>query len=72
MIYNICDSEGDEERLAQIEDGIYDMQYQRGQKHPHILRALRWYLKKREERGESELVAEAKERFALHDKALKY
>ena len=70
MIYHICETKNDEERLAQVEDSIFRMQYQRGQKHPNITRALRWYLKKRQERGETEKVAEAKDRFSLHTKAL--
>jgi len=48
------------------------MQYQRGQKHPNITRALRWYVKKRKERGETDKIAEAEEKFDLHTKALNF
>lgn len=70
LIYNLCESKGEEEMLSQVEDSIFRMQYQLGQKHPSITRALRWYLKKRQERGETERITEAKERFGMHVKAL--
>ncbi len=70
LIYNICDSKDEEEMLSQVEDGILSMQYQFGQKHPSITRALRWYMKKRQERGETEKIAELKERFDIHVKTL--
>jgi tetratricopeptide (TPR) repeat protein len=70
MIYNICDSESEEQLLTQVEDNIYAMQYQYGQKHPIVIRALRRYLKKRKQLGETEKIAEAEERFKLHAKAL--
>jgi tetratricopeptide (TPR) repeat protein len=70
LIYNISESKDEEEMLSQVEDGILRMQYQLGQKHPSITRALRWYLKKREARGETEQIAELKERFDMHVKAL--
>jgi|SRR5277367_5062644 len=72
IIYSICDSESDEEFLAQAEESISTMQYQRGHKHPNITRALRWYIKKRQERGETEKISEVKERFDLHAKALAF
>lgn len=70
IIYNICDSKDDKELLTNIEDGIFRMQYHEGQHHPNIIRALEWYLRKRQERGEAEEVAEAKERFDLHKKTI--
>jgi len=72
VIYSVCDSESDEELLAQMEESISTMQYQRGHKHPNITRALRWYIKKRQERGETEQVREVTERFDLHTKALAF
>jgi len=71
LIYNICDSKKEEEMLSQVEDSIFRMQYQLGQKHPSITRALRWYLNKLQECGETEKIAEVKERFDMHVKALK-
>jgi hypothetical protein len=70
IIYNLCDMKDEGEFLAQVEDSIFKMQYQKGQKHPNILRALRWYLRKRHERGEEDKAAEAKSRFALHSETL--
>ena len=70
LIYNICDSKEEEEMLSQVEDSIFRMQYEFCQKHPSLTRALRWYLKKRQERGETEKIAEVKERFDMHVKAL--
>lgn len=66
MIYSVCQQEGLEELLTQGEDGIFAMQYQLGQKHPNVVRALRWYLSKLVELGETERVAEARKRFDLH------
>jgi len=70
MIYNVTEAKGEEQLLSEVEDSIFRMQYQHGYKHPNITRALRRYLKKRQERGESDKIAEAKERFDLHSKAL--
>lgn len=73
LIYNICDAKNEDEMLSQVEDDILRLQYQLGKigkKHPSITRALRWYLKKRQERGEIEKIAEAKDRFDIHVKAL--
>jgi tetratricopeptide (TPR) repeat protein len=70
MIYNACDSTSEKELLDQVEDGIFKAQYQVGYKHPNITRALRWYLKKRQELGEMDKIEEAKVRFDLHAKAM--
>src|SRR4030095_404017 len=70
LIYNLCDSQTEEEMVSQVEDSIFRLQYQLGQKHPSITRALRWYVKKLQERGETEKIAEVKDRFDLHVKAL--
>jgi tetratricopeptide (TPR) repeat protein len=70
LIYNISESKDEEEMLSQVEDSILRMQYQLGQKHPSIARALRWYLKKRQARGETDKIAELNERLDLHIKAL--
>jgi hypothetical protein len=66
MIYCLCQPQGDEDPLNQMEDDIVQMEYQRGQEHPSIVRAIRWYLKKRQERGETDKFIEAKERFHMH------
>lgn len=66
MIYSVCRQEGVEDLLTQGEDGIFAMQYQLGQKHPNVVRALRWYLSKLVELGETEKVAEAQKRFDVH------
>lgn len=70
MIYSVCRQEGVEDLLTQGEDGIYAMQYQLGQKHPNVVRALRWYLKKLMELGETDKVREAQKRFDLHAEKL--
>ena len=70
LIYNICDSRHDEELLSELEEGLFSMQYQLGKKHPSLTRAVRWYLKKRQERGETDKVDEMMERFGLCGKAL--
>jgi hypothetical protein len=49
-----------------MEYDIVKMEYVRGQQHPSIVRAIRWYLKKRQDRGETDKMAEAKDRFHLH------
>lgn len=66
MIYAVCRQEGVEDLLTQGEDGIFAMQYLLGEKHPNVVRALRWYLSKLVELGETERVAEAQKRFDLH------
>lgn len=53
MISNICDSAGEEEMLQQIDAGISKLQYYFG-KHPSLTRAIRWYRKKCQERGETD------------------
>lgn len=70
MIYNICDIENEEDRLAKAEDSIFRMQYYHGQKHPSVTRALGRYLKRRQELGENDKIEEARERFSIHSKAL--
>ena len=70
MIYSVCRQEGVEDLLTQGEDGIYAMQYQLGQKHPNVVRALRWYLKKLMELGETDKVREAQKRFDMHAEKL--
>jgi len=72
LIYNLSAAKDEEELLSEVEDTIFRMEYQRGQKHPNITRALRWYLKKRQELGETDKVAEAKDRFDLHTKAVSF
>lgn len=51
VISNICDSEGEEDMLQRIDDGISKLQYQFGGKHPSITRAIRGYQKKCQECG---------------------
>ncbi len=70
LIYNICSSKNEDEVLNEVEDGIFRMQYQVGRQHPSISRAMRDYLRKRQERGEHEKIAELKDRFDIHVKAL--
>jgi tetratricopeptide (TPR) repeat protein len=70
IIYSLCHSANEEEFLGGIEDSIVKMQYQRGQKHPNIVRAVRWYLQKLNERGDKERIAEVEQRFGVHTKAL--
>lgn len=66
MIYSITQQEGIEDILTQGEDGIFALQYHLGQKHPNVVRALRWYLNKRIELGETDKVEEAQKRFDVH------
>ncbi len=65
VIHNICQSKDEEEFLAEVENSIVRMQYQQGQKHPGIVKALRWYLKKLYELGDAERIAEAESRFGV-------
>lgn len=71
IIYNLCSSKSEEELLTAIEDGLFRLQYQDGRHHPPLLRALGWYLKKRQDRGEMDKVEEARKRFDFHTTALR-
>jgi len=71
VIYNLCHAESQDKFLDGVEDGILKMQYQYGHKHPDIVGALRRYAKARLDRGESEKLAEAKEKFPMLEKILK-
>jgi tetratricopeptide (TPR) repeat protein len=66
LIYNICSPHEEEEMLSEVKDGIFKMQYQLGSNHPSLTRALRWYVKKRLQRGETDKIAEIQERFDTH------
>lgn len=68
LICNICDSKP-EEKLDAVEDAIQRLHYYFNRKHPSITRAVRWYLKKRQERGETDKIEELKETLDLHLKA---
>lgn len=63
VISNICDSTGEEEMMQQIDSGISKLQYQFGSKHPSITRAIRWYQKKCNERGETDTIDEIENGF---------
>lgn len=69
-IYNVCCSEGEDEMLAQVEDGISKMHYYFGTKHPSLTRAVRWYLKKCREHGETDKIAEIESSFGKNQQAL--
>lgn len=58
VIYNICDSAGKEEMWQQIDAGISKMRYYFDGKHPSLTRAVRWYQKKCQERGETDAIDE--------------
>ena len=66
LIYSLCHSANEEEFLGGIEDSIVKMEYQRGQQHPSIVRAVRWYLQKLHECGDDDRIAEVKRKFEVH------
>ncbi|MBS1955134.1 MAG: tetratricopeptide repeat protein [Cyanobacteria bacterium SZAS-4] len=66
MIYHICESTNDEEKLALVDDGISQMQYHRYKGHPGIKRAINWYIEKLEEKGASDQAQETRERYKAH------
>ena len=65
VIYNICQSKNEEEFLGEVENSIVRMQYQVGEKHPSIVKAIRWYLKRVHEHGDTERIAEAESLFGM-------
>lgn len=68
MIYNICQTPDQEELLTQVENSIVKMEYQLGQKHPNVIRAVGWYLEKLHEAGDTEQIREAEEKFGIQTK----
>jgi len=66
MIYHICESTDEEEKLALIEDSIAQMQYHRYKGHPGIKRAINWYVEKLEEKGAVEQAQQTRERYKAH------
>jgi tetratricopeptide (TPR) repeat protein len=72
MLYNVCHAANKDEFLDEFEDGLMKMQYQYGHKHPDIVRSLRLYVKARTDRGETDRIAEATERFPALAKILKH
>lgn len=65
MIYKLCLPMKDEEMLDTTADGIMQMEYFYGDKHPNIARALGRYLKMLKERGDTVRLDEAKQRFGI-------
>jgi tetratricopeptide (TPR) repeat protein len=72
IMYSLCHTESKDEFLNSTEDAIVKMQYEYGYKHPDIVQALRRYTKARMDRGETDKIAEAKEKFPLLEKILKH
>ncbi|PWU03237.1 MAG: hypothetical protein C5B53_00730 [Candidatus Melainabacteria bacterium] len=68
MIYNICQTTDQKEMLSELENRITKMQYHLGQKHPNVIRAVRWYLKKLYEQGDTEQLREAEVKFGIGKK----
>lgn len=68
VIYSICQTKDETEFLAEVENSIVRMQYQLGPKHTNIARALRWYLQKLYERGDTERIAEVELKFGAQKK----
>ncbi len=66
MIYHICESTEEDEKLALIDEGISQMQYHRYKGHPGIKRAIHWYIEKLEAKGAAEQAQEARERYQAH------
>lgn len=67
VIYSICQAK-DEDFLVEVENSIVRMRYERGEKHPSMMKALRWYLKKLYECGDKERIAEAELKFGVNTK----
>ncbi len=63
VISKICDSAGEEEMWQQIDAGISKLQYHFDSKHPSLTRAIRWYRKKCQERGETDTIEEIENGF---------
>jgi tetratricopeptide (TPR) repeat protein len=66
MIYHVCESTDDDEKLALIGAGIEQMQYHRFKGHPGIKSAIIWYIAKLEEKGAKDQAQEARERYQMH------
>lgn len=69
MIYAVCQQQ--EAQMEMVHDGIQRMQYMFGSKHPNVARALNRYCKVLKERGDTERLAKAEERFRQPARGLK-
>jgi tetratricopeptide (TPR) repeat protein len=65
VIHSLCHTSNEDEFFGGVEGAIEKMQYQRGRKHPSIVRAVRWYLQKLDERGEKTKMAEMEQKFGV-------
>ena len=65
MIYKLCLPTDSNTMLDTAGDGIMQMEYFYGDKHPNIARALSRYLKILTERGDTARIEEAKQRFRI-------
>ena len=65
MIYKLCTPMDKGIMLEVASDGLMQMEYFQGDKHPNIARALARYLKVLSDRGDTTRLEEAKQRFKL-------
>ncbi len=56
LLFNVCNAQDEQAMIERAEDGLVKLEYRLGIKHPHFIRAVRYYLNNRIQHGDTEAV----------------
>ncbi|HEY9733457.1 MAG TPA: hypothetical protein V6C89_16175 [Drouetiella sp.] len=56
LLFNVCNAKDEESMIERAEDGLVKLEYKLGARHPHFVRAVRYYLDNRIKHGDTDSV----------------